>query len=71
MSDLLEHIVIEKASGNDLVITISESAGHTGDTQTIVLDGAANQVSGLSSGEVTGQQLNDLMNQLFKQLPDQ
>ncbi|MBJ2144770.1 VWA domain-containing protein, partial [Vibrio sp. IB15] len=71
MSDLLEHIVIEKASGNDLVITISESAGHTGDTQTIVLDGAANQVSSLSSGEVTGQQLNDLMNQLFKQLPDQ
>ncbi|CAH6796942.1 hypothetical protein VCHA34P112_110001 [Vibrio chagasii] len=71
MSDLLEHIVIEKASGNDLVITISESAGHTGDTQTIVLDSAANQVTGLSSGEVTGQQLNDLMNQLFKQLPDQ
>ncbi|CAK3980498.1 hypothetical protein VCRA217O17_90001 [Vibrio crassostreae] len=70
MSDLLEHIVIEKAAGNDLVITISESAGHTGDTQTIVLDGAANQISGLGAGEVTGQQLNDLMNQLFKQLPD-
>ncbi|WP_099426180.1 Ig-like domain-containing protein, partial [Vibrio splendidus] len=71
MSDLLDHIVIEKASGNDLVITISESAGHAGDTQTIVLDGAANQISGLGSGEVTGQQLDDLMSQLFKQLPDQ
>ncbi|ULN62987.1 VWA domain-containing protein [Vibrio gigantis] len=78
MSDLLEHITIEKVDNGggdkDLVITISEDAGNSGQTQTIVLDNTGNQfdsVNAQGDGSVISSDLSNLVNQLFVNLPDQ
>ncbi|MFS1959529.1 Ig-like domain-containing protein [Vibrio lentus] len=78
MSDLLEHIAIEKVDNGggdkDLVITISEGANNSGQTQTIVLDNTGNQfdsVNAQGDGSVISSDLSNLVNQLFVNLPDQ
>ncbi|MBY7732331.1 VWA domain-containing protein, partial [Vibrio splendidus] len=78
MSDLLEHITIEKVDNGggdkDLVITISEGASNSGQTQTIVLDNTGNQfdsVNAQGDGSVISSDLSNLVNQLFVNLPDQ
>ncbi|MDP2502540.1 VWA domain-containing protein, partial [Vibrio splendidus] len=78
MSDLLEHIAIEKVDNGggdkDLVITISEDASNSGQTQTIVLDNTGNQfdsVNAQGDGSVISSDLSNLVNQLFVNLPDQ
>ncbi|WP_261809199.1 VCBS domain-containing protein [Vibrio toranzoniae] len=78
MSDLLEHITIEKVDNGggdkDLVITISEGANNSGQTQTIVLDNTGNQfdsVNAQGDGSVISSDLSNLVNQLFVNLPDQ
>ncbi|MEL0607209.1 VCBS domain-containing protein, partial [Vibrio echinoideorum] len=78
MSDLLEHITIEKVDNGggdkDLVITISEDASNSGQTQTIVLDNTGNQfdsVNAQGDGSVISSDLSNLVNQLFVNLPDQ
>ncbi|MEZ8321864.1 M10 family metallopeptidase C-terminal domain-containing protein, partial [Vibrio splendidus] len=78
MSDLLEHIAIEKVDNGggdkDLVITISEGASNSGQTQTIVLDNTGNQfdsVNAQGDGSVISSDLSNLVNQLFVNLPDQ
>ncbi|OBT31423.1 immunoglobulin-like domain-containing protein, partial [Vibrio splendidus] len=78
MSDLLEHITIEKVDNGggdkDLVITISEDANSGGQTQTIVLDNTGNQfdsVNAQGDGSVISSDLSNLVNQLFVNLPDQ
>ncbi|WP_280604637.1 Ig-like domain-containing protein [Vibrio splendidus] len=78
MSDLLEHIAIEKVDNGggdkDLVITISEDASNGGQTQTIVLDNTGNQfdsVNAQGDGSVISSDLSNLVNQLFVNLPDQ
>ncbi|WP_286291705.1 cadherin domain-containing protein [Vibrio apostichopi] len=78
MSDLLEHIAIEKVDNGggdkDLVITISEDSGNSGQTQTIVLDNTGNQfdsVNAQGDGSVISSDLSNLVNQLFVNLPDQ
>ncbi|MCF7505483.1 VWA domain-containing protein, partial [Vibrio sp. L3-7] len=78
MSDLLEHITIEKVDNGggdkDLVITISEDANNSGQTQTIVLDNTGNQfdsVNAQGDGSVISSDLSNLVNQLFVNLPDQ
>ncbi|MGF1755650.1 M10 family metallopeptidase C-terminal domain-containing protein, partial [Vibrio makurazakiensis] len=77
MVDLLEHIVVEKVTDTDdsgehtdIVITISD-AGNSGDNQTIVLDHTGDQFANLADGQVTGDELTNLMNTLFVHLPDQ
>ena len=78
MSDLLDHIAIEKVDNGggdkDLVITISEGANNSGQTQTIVLDNTGNQfdsVNAQGDGSVISSDLSNLVNQLFVNLPDQ
>ncbi|MEZ8642945.1 Ig-like domain-containing protein, partial [Vibrio splendidus] len=78
MSDLLEHITIEKVDNGggdkDLVITISEDASNSSQTQTIVLDNTGNQfdsVNAQGDGSVISSDLSNLVNQLFVNLPDQ
>ncbi|PMO23808.1 hypothetical protein BCT15_08460, partial [Vibrio splendidus] len=78
MSDLLDHIKIEKVDNGggdkDLVITISEDASNSGQTQTIVLDNTGNQfdsVNAQGDGSVISSDLSNLVNQLFVNLPDQ
>ncbi|MDH5936644.1 Ig-like domain-containing protein [Vibrio splendidus] len=78
MADLLEHIAIEKVDNGggdkDLVITISEDASNSGQTQTIVLDNTGNQfdsVNAQGDGSVISSDLSNLVNQLFVNLPDQ
>ncbi|MCF7496580.1 VWA domain-containing protein, partial [Vibrio sp. L5-1] len=78
MSDLLEHITIEKVDNGggdkDLVITISEGANNSGQAQTIVLDNTGNQfdsVNAQGDGSVISSDLSNLVNQLFVNLPDQ
>ncbi|WP_231625268.1 tandem-95 repeat protein [Vibrio coralliirubri] len=77
MSDLLEHITIEKVDNGggdkDLVITISEDATNSGQTQTIILDNTGNQfdsVNAQGDGSVISSDLSNLVNQLFVNLPD-
>ncbi|WP_333913560.1 VCBS domain-containing protein [Vibrio coralliirubri] len=77
MSDLLEHITIEKVDNGggdkDLVITISEDATNSGQTQTIILDNTGNQfdsVNAQGDGRVISSDLSNLVNQLFVNLPD-
>ncbi|MDN3701751.1 M10 family metallopeptidase C-terminal domain-containing protein [Vibrio artabrorum] len=76
MSDLLEHITIEKVdNGGDkgLVITISEDANSDGQTQTIILDNTGNQFDSVNvqgDGRVMSSDLSHLVNQLFVNLPD-
>ncbi|WP_409438340.1 Ig-like domain-containing protein [Vibrio sp. BS-M-Sm-2] len=77
MSDLLEHITIEKVDNGggdkDLVITISEDANNGGQTQTIILDNTGNQfdsVNAQGDGSVISSDLSNLVNQLFVNLPD-
>ncbi|MEZ8382580.1 VCBS domain-containing protein, partial [Vibrio splendidus] len=77
MSDLLEHITIEKVDNGggdkDLVITISEDANSGGQTQTIILDNTRNQfdsVNAQGDGSVISSDLSNLVNQLFVNLPD-
>ncbi len=77
MSDLLEHITIEKVDNGggdkDLVITISEGGSNSGQTQTIVLDNTGNQfdsVNAQGDGSVISSDLSNLVNQLFVNLPD-
>ncbi|MEZ8323377.1 Ig-like domain-containing protein, partial [Vibrio cyclitrophicus] len=78
MSDLLDHITIEKVDNGggdkDLVITISEDASNSGQTQTIVLDNTGNQfdsVNAQGDGSVISSDLSNLVNQLFVNLPEQ
>ncbi|MCK8086915.1 cadherin-like domain-containing protein, partial [Vibrio sp. 1CM8B] len=77
MSDLLDHISIEKVDNGggdkDLVITISEDANNGGQTQTIILDNTGNQfdsVNAQGDGSVISSDLSNLVNQLFVNLPD-
>ncbi|WP_282449711.1 tandem-95 repeat protein [Vibrio sp. 1CM2L] len=77
MSDLLEHITIEKVDNGggdkDLVITISEDVTNSGQTQTIILDNTGNQfdsVNAQGDGRVISSDLSNLVNQLFVNLPD-
>ncbi|WP_260258525.1 cadherin-like domain-containing protein [Vibrio intestinalis] len=67
MDDLLANIEIEKQAGSDLVITLNDGAQH--DLE-IVLDNHNNQFDGIATGQVTGDTLKGLVEDLFVNLPD-
>ncbi|MDA0147496.1 tandem-95 repeat protein [Vibrio sp. LaRot3] len=67
MEELLATIEIEKEADSDLVITLNNGAQQ--DLE-IVLDNHNNQFDGIATGQVTGDALKGLVEDLFVNLPD-
>jgi Ca2+-binding RTX toxin-like protein len=65
MDKLLSHLSIDKQADGDLEVTINDGTNDI----TITVTGAGNSFDNVDTGQVSGQDLNDIINSLFTNLP--